>query len=339
MRFSELIRQYDNNHLLWVVSSGLDRDLHSVSILEGTEQEYDPGELYFGHRAQVKEPYPPQLIIIGTEEDAVRLRKKYQDQECSLAVVRADRFPRVFNQCRERVEYTFQIRRYERIAKLYDSLPESYELGMAYCVPTDRAALFPPAEEIQRRLERKLPYVYAFETLGGVAVLAEMKALRHDKILLEVVPAECQIRVGISNEIMHENRIRAAYNEAMEALDLGRRLWPEDQIYAFAEIGIFNLLRNAADRNELDRYLSPSIAKLQEYDAKMDTHLTETLHTYLLENGSIKETAKRLYLHRNTVIYRINKVRQITNLDLDHARIRFLLLLSFAAIMVREKFA
>ena len=71
----------------------------------------------------------------------------------------------------------------------------------------------------------------------------------------------------------------------------------------------------------------------------MDTHLTETLHTYLLENGSIKETAKRLYLHRNTVIYRINKIRQITNLDLDHARIRFLLLLSFAAIMVREKFA
>ena len=339
MRFSELIHQFDNRNVLWEVCCNADKDLYSVTILEGDEKEYEPAVLYFGHIAQMVRPLPAQVILVGTEEDAVRLREEEKETPSCIAIVRADSFARVFNRFREQVEYTFQIGRYERIQKLYNSLPDSYELGMAYCVPTDRPGLFPDAAELQKRLERKLSYVYVFDGQSGVVVLAAMKALRHDKILLTVVPPECKIRVGISNEIIHENRIRAAYNESLEALDLGRRIWPDEQIYAFAEIGIFNLLRNAADRNELDRYLSPSILKLQEYDQRMDAHLVDTLHVYLVENGSIKETAERLYLHRNTVIYRLNKIRQITNLDIDQARIRFLLMLSFAAIQVREKFA
>ena len=339
MRFSELVKQFDKQDFLWKVCIGADRDLYSVRILENSEHEFEPGILYFGHIAQAVKPFPPQAVLIGTEADAVRLRETCKNYAGCLAVVQADQFALVFNRFREQVESTFQISRYERISKIYRSLPESFELGMAYCVPTDRPGLFPDAAELQKRLERKLSYAYAFDVPSGLVVLAEMKALRHDGILLSVVTPECKIRMGISNEIRHENRIRAAYNEAMEALDLGRRIWPDDQIYVFAEIGIFNLLRNATDRNELNRYLSPSILKLQEYDQKMETHLVDTLHVYLLENGSIKDTAKRLYLHRNTVIYRLNKIRQITNLDIDQARIRFLLLLSFAVILVREKFA
>ena len=110
-------------------------------------------------------------------------------------------------------------------------------------------------------------------------------------------------------------------------------------MYPFAELGIYNLLRDAASRNELDRYLSPNLIKLQEQDRQTGTHLFETLRVYLLENGNIKNTAEKLYLHRNTVIHRMGKIRQITNLDLDDARIRFLLLVSYAAIQVKEKFA
>ncbi|MBR2188291.1 MAG: helix-turn-helix domain-containing protein [Eubacterium sp.] len=341
MRFSELIKQFARRDRFWEVCCGADRELQSVSVVEGTEKIYHPGVLYFGLFAQMKEPYPSQLILIGTEEDAAFLRGRYEGSRMCLAVVHTDYFASVFNQSREQVEYTFQIDQQERIMSLYRVLPDfaAHEIAMAYCVPTEHPERFPSAESIQQSLQRKLPYSYVMNMHLGLLVVADIKALRHDKILLSLIPEECRIRIGISNEIMYESRVRTAYTEAQEALEIGRRIRPDDQVYPFAELGIYNLLRDAASRNELDRYLSPNLIKLQEQDRQTGTHLFETLRVYLLENGNIKNTAEKLYLHRNTVIYRMGKIRQITNLDLDDARIRFLLLVSYAAIQVKEKFA
>ena len=339
MYFSELVKRFEKKDWMWELSSGMNRELFSVAMLPETSIEYSSNVLYFSFDADVKNELPPQVIIAGTKEDLEELRDRYRETGSAVAIVRRDRFGEVFNQVREMVEYESQIQTKEDILKVYKSFPEGIEPAIAYCVPTEHPEKFPTLTTFRERLRQKQRFSYVFNTQDGIVVLAELHMLRHKRLLLDIVPEECCVKIGVSKQIMQESRMKSAYYEAREALELGRRIWPEEQVYVFAEVGIFNLLKDAAERQELDRYMSPSLRKLQAYDREMNTNLLETLHTYLLENCSIKDTADRLYIHRNTVIYRLNKIRELTSLNPDSAKTRFLLMLSFAALIVEEKFA
>ena len=56
------------------------------------------------------------------------------------------------------------------------------------------------------------------------------------------------------------------------------------------------------------------------------------LRTYLIHERNISQTAKLLYMHRNSVIYRISRIRELLNVDLDNPDIRLLLLISFKVL-------
>jgi DNA-binding PucR family transcriptional regulator len=90
------------------------------------------------------------------------------------------------------------------------------------------------------------------------------------------------------------------------------------------------MFRTVSETEDLSRYLHPALPKLASYDTENGTNLELTLHTYLKNSCSTTDTAKALYLHRNSVIYRLRRIEELCDIDLDDTDTRFRLRLSYA---------
>lgn len=93
---------------------------------------------------------------------------------------------------------------------------------------------------------------------------------------------------------------------------------------------IINLLIEGKLFNE--NFINQEIVKLHEYDLENDDELLETLYVYLACERSYVKTSELLNLHRNTIVYRINKVEGIINLDFDNIHTRIHCILSALSI-------
>jgi sugar diacid utilization regulator len=86
---------------------------------------------------------------------------------------------------------------------------------------------------------------------------------------------------------------------------------------AFEETGAYRLLLPAMveDPEELRRFHEETVAPLVAYDEQYETELVRTLESFLDADGNVAQTAQRLYTHRHTVRYRLERVRELTGLD------------------------
>jgi sugar diacid utilization regulator len=86
---------------------------------------------------------------------------------------------------------------------------------------------------------------------------------------------------------------------------------------AFEDTGAYRLLLPAMveDPDELRRFHEDTVAPLVVYDEQYETELVRTLETFLDADGNVAQTAQRLYTHRHTVRYRLERVKELTGLD------------------------
>ena len=86
---------------------------------------------------------------------------------------------------------------------------------------------------------------------------------------------------------------------------------------AFEDTGAYRLLLPAMseDPAELQRFFEETVAPLVVYDEQYETDLVQTLETFLDADGNVAGTAQRLFTHRHTVRYRLERVRDLTGLD------------------------
>lgn len=98
---------------------------------------------------------------------------------------------------------------------------------------------------------------------------------------------------------------------------------------AFDVLGAARLFFTHPDRALLRRLADERLAVLRDYDAQHHAQLTETLHQYLLAGGSLQATAEATFTHRNTANYRVHKIKELTNCELQSAEERFAFLLAY----------
>jgi DNA-binding PucR family transcriptional regulator len=88
---------------------------------------------------------------------------------------------------------------------------------------------------------------------------------------------------------------------------------------AFEETGAYRLLLPAMseDPGELQRFHQETVAPLIEYDNQYETDLVLTLESFLEADGNVAKTAEKLFTHRHTVRYRLDRVRELSGLDVS----------------------
>ena len=109
-----------------------------------------------------------------------------------------------------------------------------------------------------------------------------------------------------------------AVSEALLAANVAQG-GPGGQPLAFEQTGAYRLLLSAMSENpaELQRFYSETVEPLVAYDEQYETDLVRTLETFLEADGNVKSTAQRLFTHRHTIYYRLERVRELSGLDVS----------------------
>lgn len=127
--------------------------------------------------------------------------------------------------------------------------------------------------------------------------------------------------IGIGSVIFGLNDLPVSYKRANAALTIAE--YHNIPVSSFENMGFFKLLLSVHDTALLHSYLNDHLGKLIEYDKTHGSSYLETLHQYLLLNGSIQAIATAMYCHRNTVNYRVRNLKEILDCNLDDMQVRF----------------
>ena len=83
--------------------------------------------------------------------------------------------------------------------------------------------------------------------------------------------------------------------------------------------------------------LHPAISVLRKHDRRYGAQLNLTLQTFLQSGCSYTETAKTLFIHRSTLVYRINKILELTGMNLDDFKERYYLETSYLLLLLHTR--
>jgi DNA-binding PucR family transcriptional regulator len=146
---------------------------------------------------------------------------------------------------------------------------------------------------------------------------------------------DAALRVGVGG-LYRLEEIRRSLGDAEFALTLTISA-VEKPMAAFDELGVWRLLARP-DADDLQQLVDTWIGPLIEYDREHRSELLKTLVAYLNEFGALEATAAKLFVHRNSLRYRLVRIAELTGWDLNDPEQRFHLDLACRAHMVRQAF-
>ena len=124
--------------------------------------------------------------------------------------------------------------------------------------------------------------------------------------------------VGRSRITEDPSELPRAASEALLAANVAEGARESDSL-AFEQTGAYRLLLSAMSENpgELQRFFAETVEPLVAYDEQYETDLVRTLETFLEADGNVAGTAQRLFTHRHTIYYRLERVRELSGLDVS----------------------
>ena len=135
-------------------------------------------------------------------------------------------------------------------------------------------------------------------------------------------------KAAVSNSAASFSSLQSLYNRVLATFDIGCQLSPKTILYHFDDYRLLLIFSAIKKSGYADFLLHDDLIALAQYDVENDSDMVNTLKTYLdLERNSSK-TADALHLHRNSVTYRLEKIKSLMTSDLDEPENRLLLTLS-----------
>lgn len=172
-----------------------------------------------------------------------------------------------------------------------------------------------------------------------VLVINETKSGQLEKHAdsLRVFIRENNFRIGISNYSNSIYNIQTMDRQAEMALTIGMTEKPMEWIHWFSKYTLQYIYNMLASNSELGQLYSPVYYQLERYDKENETAYLETLKVYLRCNRNVVHAANELYIQRSTMNYRLKRIREITDNDLDDPEEILLLNLTFSIINREQK--
>lgn len=127
-----------------------------------------------------------------------------------------------------------------------------------------------------------------------------------------------------------------SYSEAKEALNSTQFNQDQDGIILYDEIRYYKVLFEMSQSKTASDFIENHLKKLENYDMQSNSSLTNTLEYLIDNNWNYRMTAEALYLHPNTIKYRVEKIEAILNVDLKNSNTRFLFQLFFILKSIRD---
>lgn len=200
-------------------------------------------------------------------------------------------------------------------------------------------------KKIQKYIENQLLYQYQdvivfeieekviliFNRLSEEQVLEALKrVIRNYQGLLR---KDERSYIGVGKSTINMKCISKSFNQAKGALRLQKIRNLPEQAVSYTDLGLYKILLALDDKGIGREYHQEMLGKLIKYDETDQTDLCKVLECYLNHSGKVKETSEELFVHRNTVNKKINKIEEIIGCDMSDldTRMRFKI-----AFMIQE---
>ncbi len=185
-----------------------------------------------------------------------------------------------------------------------------------------------------KNLKIRIPDTLATFHKKGIVAVVPLREENSETVaaLIEICKDFCQqehLRIGISNSFGNIENLANYYEQAQAALELGQKLKPEELVCQYQNYQIFVLFSETREPDKLGRFCHPALATLRQYDHKNNSELYKTLCVYIDKGCNIKLTSESLFIHRNSLVYRLNRIIELCHIDFSDVNTIFLLRLSF----------
>jgi hypothetical protein len=196
-------------------------------------------------------------------------------------------------------------------------------------------------QEVSRDLLAQFPKLRFTYHEGGIAAVLPLggrPSISADEIAcLERLAEAEHLRIGISDVFLELNQFARRYAQAKRALELSSRMHERSRVIVYTSWSFYDLLDHlqASEKftgqsaSQLGMFCHPALSILNRYDVQNKTELYHTLDVFLRCDGILKDAADALYIHRNSLRYRMERIQELTGVDLTDGSVRFLLQMSF----------
>jgi hypothetical protein len=128
--------------------------------------------------------------------------------------------------------------------------------------------------------------------------------------------------IGVGGRAETVDALPRSFNEAQRALEVRTRSRSTQGVTEFDDLGIYRILALGDHRDEIENFVRQWLGRLIDYDTQRHGSLVETLASYLDCGGNYDLTSQALVIHRSTLRYRLRRIREINDLDLNDVESR-----------------
>jgi purine catabolism regulator len=273
---------------------------------------------------------PPDLNYIDIIYTSMEKILKNKDFELSIAEYLKDL---IFNQS------SINSSLIERGRLLGLNIVEDYSLAgtMAFLTKNKRR------EEIEKILHKittnaktYIPIIKGNNTLTIFLFDSSKKSIEYelnsitDKMIKSIGHSMSNFKIGIGSIGKGINNIKHSYYSSLDAIKTGNIIRPDELIYSYDDLELYCKLINFLEQE--------SISVFQDIKHKLnDENLIITLEQYFKHNMDINKVAESMFVHKNTVRYRLNKIANLTGLNINLFEDNLKLYLSLLYIKISEK--
>lgn len=140
-----------------------------------------------------------------------------------------------------------------------------------------------------------------------------------------------KVFVGEGSAVNDVENVHISYERALYAANFA--MSHELPHQRFDELGIRRFTYSISDKLIRNEVRNELLRPILEYDAKHDSDLEETLLLYLKFNGSVQQVASEMFIHKNTILYRMSKIKELLGCDLEDGEQR---LYYFIALLLKD---
>ncbi|HBV88940.1 MAG TPA: hypothetical protein DEF42_20400 [Desulfosporosinus sp.] len=181
---------------------------------------------------------------------------------------------------------------------------------------------------LNMELERIFPKGHSvkYKNYNGILVPSISEEQREE---LSKLAQNEDISIGLSWPFNNILEFKRHFNQAVASIKQAQRFGQINQVFDYCDYNFYDMLYNYTGKMILEHYTHPALKVLRKYDKANSTELFNTLRVFLENKNNLRSTAEALFVHRNTLIYRMNRIQQLTSLDLNRVGVVYSLMDSF----------
>lgn len=148
---------------------------------------------------------------------------------------------------------------------------------------------------------------------------------------------EMQLCAGLSNDFPDLYLLRTYYFQAEAAIDNGQLYAPGQRLYVFSDYALYEMIVNSFGGFPIEAYFPAGFRRLLEHDRDSEVSYLDTLSVFLEENMSYAKAARRLFIHRSTLIERMARILQELSFDTEDPDKRLQLQIVLKALQIESQ--